>query len=187
MVHPDDSDGWELCAQLQRIGCQVEVLWPLPEHIPEDVDLVFLAVRSRTLSTDPSWPKRLSTPPVIAVVAQEDASTIEAVLRLDAAGVIASPVRPLGLQSTIALALHLGKRTREREKYVARVEQRLAAQRKIDRAKTILMGTRRISEDQAYKAIREQAMNRRITTEEIAEEVIKANQILGLETRTAKG
>jgi hypothetical protein len=45
------------------------------------------------------------------------------------------------------------------------------------------MNTRNIAEDAAYKIIRDQAMAKRVTTEEIAEAVINANEILGLDTR----
>ena len=47
------------------------------------------------------------------------------------------------------------------------------------------MNTRNIAEDEAYKIIRDQAMTKRVTTEEIADAVINANEILGLEARPA--
>ncbi len=41
------------------------------------------------------------------------------------------------------------------------------------------MNTRGLSEDDAYKIIRDQAMSKRVTAEEIADAVINANEILG--------
>ena len=41
------------------------------------------------------------------------------------------------------------------------------------------MQSRNMSEEDAYKLIRDRAMSRRATTEEIADAVIKANEILG--------
>jgi AmiR/NasT family two-component response regulator len=52
--------------------------------------------------------------------------------------------------------------------------------RKVSKAKAILMNTRGLSEDEAYKAIRDQAMSKRVTAEEIADAVIRANELLGL-------
>lgn len=184
LVHPDDQDGQELRAQLQRIGCQVRASWPPAQALPEDADLVFFAMRPETLSIELPWLKRDNAPPVIAVVTYEDPTTIEAVLRLNAYGVVASPVKSFGLLSALVVARNQLEKARDKDKYVARLEQRLAAQRKITRAKAILMQTRSISEDDAYKLIRERAMSRRVTTEEIADAVISANEILGIDAKT---
>jgi AmiR/NasT family two-component response regulator len=179
LVHPDDEDGRDLRDQLQRIGCDVRVSWPPAQTPAEAADVVFLAMRPETLSSELPWLKRDGAPPVIAVVNCEDPATIAAVLRLNAHGAIAPPVKPVGLLCALVLARNQVERARDKDKYVARLEQRLAAQRKIARAKAILMQTRSISEDDAYKLIRERAMSRRVTTEQIAEAVISANEILG--------
>jgi AmiR/NasT family two-component response regulator len=183
MLHPDDSDGQELRAQLQRIGFKVKAFWPPPERSREEADIVFLALRPEVMGRDFGWLQRPGAPPVVAVVQYEDPTTIEALLRLDVAAVLPSPVKSFGLLTKIVIALHLAEGKRERERYVERLERRLAAQRKLNKAKTILMETRRISEDEAYRVIRDQAMAKRVTTEEIADAVIKANEILGIEPK----
>jgi AmiR/NasT family two-component response regulator len=43
------------------------------------------------------------------------------------------------------------------------------------------MQARNLSEEDAYKLMRDRAMNRRVTTEEIVDAVIKAHEILGLD------
>ena len=102
-------------------------------------------------------------------------------LRFNVTGVIASPVQSSGLLSSIVLARHLHVGEQERTKYVAKLEQRLQSQRKLDRAKAILMQTRRLTEEQAYKLMREQAMTKRVTTEDIADAVIRASEILNFD------
>jgi AmiR/NasT family two-component response regulator len=183
VFHPDDQDGQELIGQLQRIGCQVKAFWPPLEKLPDEADLVFLAVRPEALSVDLPWLRRETSPPVIAVVTYENPVIVEAVLRLNAYGVIASPVKSFGLLTSIVVAVNQADNAKERDKYVVRLEQRLAAQRKIAKAKVILMQSRNISEDEAYNMIRNQAMSRRVTTEEIADAVIKANELLGFEAK----
>ncbi|HZR03461.1 MAG TPA: ANTAR domain-containing protein [Burkholderiales bacterium] len=181
LIHPNDHDGQELNAQLQRIGCQVKASWPPMDRIADDVDLVFFAVRPEVISHDLPWLKREDRPPLIAVVNYENPTIIEAVLRLNALGVVASPVKSFGLLTSIVLARHLAEAARDRNRYVIRLEQRLAGLRKIAKAKAILMNTRSLSEEEAYKMIRDQAMTKRVTTEEIADAVINANEILGLD------
>ena len=54
------------------------------------------------------------------------------------------------------------------------------------KAKEILMQTHTISEQEAYSVIRNQAMVKRVTTEEIADAVIKASEILSLDAKAAR-
>ncbi len=181
VFHPEDADGQELLGQLQRIGCQVKAFWPPQDRLPEDTGLVFFAVRPEALSEEPAWLKRESLPPVIAVVNYENPITIEAVLRLNAAGIVASPVKSFGILSATVVALAQAQRARERERYAAKLEQRLSGLRKLAKAKTVLMQTRGIGEEDAYQLIRSQAMAKRVTTEEIADAIIKANEILAFD------
>jgi AmiR/NasT family two-component response regulator len=184
VFHPEDQDGQELIGQLQRIGCQVKAFWPPLERLPDEADLVFLAVRPEVLSVDLPWLRRENPPPVIAVVTYENPVIVEAVLRLNAYGVIASPVKSFGLLTSMVVAVKQSENTKDRARYVARLEQRLSGQRKIAKAKAILMQSRNISEEDAYNLIRNRAMTKRVTTEEIADAVIKANEILGFDSKT---
>ncbi len=183
VFHPEDQDGQELIGQLQRIGCQVKAFWPPLDRLPEELDLIFLAVRPEVLSMDLPWLRREGFPPIIAVVTYENPVIVEAVLRFSAYGVIASPVKSFGLLTSMVVAVNRAQLTKERESYVARLEQRLAGQRKIAKAKAILMQSRNLTEEDAYRLIRDRAMTKRVTTEEIADAVIKANEILGLDVK----
>lgn len=183
VFHPDDQDGQELLGQLQRIGCQVKAFWPPQEKLSEEIDLVIFAMRPEVLSMDLPWLRREGSPPVIPVVNYENPVIVEAVLQLNAYGVIASPVKSFGLLTSIVVAVNQAEKARTQGKYIARLEQRLAALRTLNKAKAILMNTRGLSEDEAYKVIRDQAMSKRVTAEEIADAVIKANEILGFDSK----
>lgn len=50
----------------------------------------------------------------------------------------------------------------------------------ISEAKSIIMRTRSVSDAEAYRILREQAMSKRIAIEEIARSIINANAILAL-------
>jgi AmiR/NasT family two-component response regulator len=183
VFHPSDQDGEEIIRQLQRIGCQVKAFWPPLDKLPDDVDLVFLAVRPEVIDQDYSWLKTEPTPPLIAVVNYENPTVVEAVIRVDAHGVLASPVKSFGLLTSIVIARQLAAKEREQAKQIERFEQRLNGIRRLAKAKGILMQTRGISEDQAYEIIRDQAMSKRVTTEEIATAIINANEILGFKAK----
>ena len=184
VFHPSDQDGEEIIRQLQRIGCQVKAFWPPLEKLPEEVDLIFLAVRPEAIGQDFPWLNTAETPPLIAVVNYENPTVVEAVIKVDAHGVLASPVKSFGLLTSMVIARQLAAKEKEQAKHIDRLEQRLAGIRRLTKAKAILMQTRAITEEQAYEIIREQAMSKRVTTEEIATAIINANEILGFKGKS---
>jgi AmiR/NasT family two-component response regulator len=183
VFHPNDQDGQDIIRQLQRIGCQVQAFWPPAERLPEDCDLVFLAVRPESIALNLPWANAERKPPLIGVVDYENPTTIEAMLRFSVNGVVASPVKSFGLLSAIVVARQIAAREAEQAKQITRLDQRLAGIRRLTKAKTILMETRGINEEQAYEIIREQAMSKRVTTEEIVNAIIHANEILGFRAK----
>lgn len=177
IFHPDDSDGQLLTQQLQRIGCQVQAYWPPLPALPDNLDVVFLAVRPDSIDFGYEWAKGEDCPTIIAVVTYENPTIIQAVLRIGAAGVLPSPVRSFGLLSTLVLARESTVTAKTAVKRIRKLEAKILGIRRINDAKEILMRTRNISESQAYDLIRKQAMNKRVSTEEIASAIINANEI----------
>ncbi|MFL9965295.1 ANTAR domain-containing protein [Paraburkholderia sediminicola] len=178
VIHPLDQDGEELLAQLQRIGCDVEVCWPRLDSLPCDTGLVVMAMRPETLSVDYPWLGTSTSPPVIPVVTYENPITIEAVLRLNAFATIPSPVRSFGLLTAIAVALTQFKASRARERYIERLEQKQAKVRVIQHATRIVMDSRGMSEEDAYQLLRSQAMLKREQIETVAGDIVRAHETL---------
>lgn len=180
VFHPDDADGTQLIQQLQRIGCQVQAYWPPLPALPEGLDVVFLAVRPDSIDFGYEWARGEDCPTVIAIVTYENPTIVEAVLRIGAKAVLPSPVRSFGLLSTLVVAREVDVADKALLKRVRKLEAKLLGVRHIAEAKGILMRTRNVSEARAYDLIREQAMSKRVTTEEIAAAIVNANEILSL-------
>jgi AmiR/NasT family two-component response regulator len=178
VLHPQDQDGEELLAQLQRIGCDVEVFWPRLDSLPAGTGLVVMAMRPETLSMTFPWLGTSTSPPVIPVVTYENPIIIEAVLQLNAYTTIPSPVRSSGLLTALVVALAQFKVSRGRERYIDRLEQKQARLRIIQQAKQIVMETRGVSEEEAYQILRSQAMLKREQIETVASEIVKARETL---------
>jgi AmiR/NasT family two-component response regulator len=178
VIHPHDQDGEELLAQLQRIGCDVQVCWPRLDSLPSDTGLVVMAMRPEALSIDYPWLGTSTSPPVIPVVTYENPITIEAVLRLNAFATIPSPVRSFGLLTAIAVALTQFKASRARERYIERLEQKQAKVRVIQQATRIVMDSRGMSEADAYQLLRSKAMLKREQIETVAGDIVKAHETL---------
>ncbi|PLZ03043.1 antitermination protein [Burkholderia sp. WAC0059] len=178
LIHPQDQDGDELHAQLQRIGCQVHMCWPDADVVVDGTGLILMAVRPETMSQRYAWLGKASSPPIIPVVGYENPLTIEAVLQLQAFTTIPSPVRSSGLMMAIALTLSQHKASRLRERYIERLEQKSVKLRVIEQAKQILMRANGVTEDEAYQRLREQAMHNRESIEEVAGTIVKAGELM---------
>lgn len=178
VLHPRDPDGEQLIEQLRRIGCQVQAFWPPAPELPHGIDAVFLAVRPDIAVPQWAHARGTESPIVIAIVTYENPTVIEAVLKIGAEGLIASPVRSFGLLSALVLARQLDQRVRGLARQARRLEQKLDGIRKTSEAKSILIQTRGLSEADAYRLMREQAMAKRVSIEEIAGAIVNANEIL---------
>lgn len=180
VIHPDDADGKQLTQQLQRIGCRVQAFWPPAQSVGKDVDVVFVAVRPDILNLNMDWAHAEDAPTVIAVVNYENPTIVEVVLGLQAKAVLPSPVRSFGLLSTLVLARESHKVARTLARRLKKVEAKLLGVRHIADAKAILMKTHQVSETEAYDLIRDQAMTKRTTTEEVAMAIVEAHELLSL-------
>ena len=178
VFHPRDQDGEELTRQLERIGCQVQAFWPPLQTLPSGSDFVFMALSPDLLDSDFVWCESEDAPPVIAVITYENPTVLEAVLRIHAKATIASPVRSFGLLSALVVARELSSAIKKQKKRISQLEVKLNGVRQISEAQDVLCKQRSISKDEAYQLIREQAMNKRVTAEEIAVAIINANEIL---------
>ena len=180
VIHPDDADGMQLTQQLQRIGCQVQAFWPPVQVLPAGIDIAFMAVRPDIIGLRFEWTQREDAPTVIAVVTYENPTIVDAVLALGAQAVLPSPVRSFGLLTALVLARETHKENRSLTRRLRKVEAKLLGARHLADAKAVMMKTYAISEIQAYDLIREQAMSKRTTVEEIAAMIVHASEVLSL-------
>lgn len=180
VIHPDDADGIQLTQQLQRIGCQVQAFWPPVQVLPAGIDIAFMAVRPDIIGLRFEWTQREDAPTVIAVVTYENPTIVDAVLALGAQAVLPSPVRSFGLLTALVLARETHKENLFLTRRLRKVEAKLLGARHLADAKAVMMKTHDISEAQAYDLIREQAMSKRTTVEEIAAMIVHASEILSL-------
>lgn len=180
VFHPDDSDGRQLTQQLQRIGCQVQAFWPPLPALPAGIDIVFLAVRPESMDTGFEWLKGEDAPTVIAVVTYENPTIVETVLHIGVQAVLPSPIRSFGLLSTLVIARRVHDELKLHSRRLRKLEAKFLGVRQIADAKAILVRTRQITDTEAYDLIRNQAMSKRVTTEEIAAAIINADEILSI-------
>lgn len=177
VFHPDDDDGLTLTNHLRRMGFQVERCWPPTETLPEKTDLVFRALRPEERAPKGEW-SGPDAPPVICVVAYENPTFIDQAIKMGSDGIVTTPIRASGLLSTVVMALYHARRARQHTQRIARLEQKLLDSRHLQEAKNILMIMHRVSEREAYDMLRAQAMEKRVTIDDICHSVIQAGEVL---------
>lgn len=180
IFHPLNRDGELLTQQLQRIGCEAHCFWPPLDAPIQGSDLVFIGLYPDTIDYEFAWCNSDDAPPVVAVVNYENPTIIDAVLRIGATAVVASPVRSFGVLSAIVLARQVSSDINKLKKRVARLEDKVEGARKIAEAQEVLVRQQGISKLEAYRAIRAQAMAKRVPIEEIATAIIAADEFLSL-------
>src|SRR5271154_5166378 len=158
----------------------VETQWPVPDCWADGSDVMLLAVEHDVRSDIQRLLKSNDgvRPTLIAVVGYENPSTLQLVLESGALAVIERPIRPFGLLTNIMMARNLWTERRETAKRLRKVERKLSGIQNIQKAKSILMEKQELSEENAYKTLRQQAMAKRITLEDMAVAIINANELL---------
>jgi len=180
VCHPDDADGQQLIQQLRRIGCHVQAFWPPLPQLPELTEVVFLAVRPDSISMSFDWFGGDEGPTIIAVVNYENPTIVETVLRVGAKATLPSPVRSFGLLSVLVVARQVHSDLKQQKRQLRKLGGKVLGVRRVEEAKNILMRSRGISETVAYNLLRDQAMSKRLSVEEVALAIVSANEIMSI-------
>lgn len=183
VFHPRDADGELLIEQLQRIGCQVLTMWPPLPEIPDTVDVVFCAVRPDHAINQCAWMGMEASLPIVALIGYENPTIVDAAINMGAMAVLSTPVKSSGILSSLAMAKRLYEERREMRRRIERLQQKLHGANDVSQAKAILVRKRGVSDDMAYRIIRDQAMSRRVSTEDIARAIINADDLLSFDPK----
>ncbi|MEQ8348962.1 MAG: ANTAR domain-containing protein [Sneathiellaceae bacterium] len=174
---PRDEDGDLLIRQLQKTRAELRHIWPPGDDIPIEGDALFCQ-----LSDD--LPRRLpwlpGNPAMALVVVLPARGTLnkEALRNCAPHGVLQLPVSgeivPAVLDSAREQFLYVGRMQRRIEK----LDENLRNIRNVERAKAILISSRRISEEEAYGFLRRKAMERRVSIGALASMIVDSEDLL---------
>ncbi|MFK0382335.1 ANTAR domain-containing response regulator [Agrobacterium sp. NPDC090273] len=174
VVHPLDNEGKELTEHLRRIGCKPQLVWPVPQSLPKKIDMLIIAIRDEQRAETRAFLKQIPNPrpPIVAVVGYEDPSTLQLVLESGALAVISYPIKPFGLLTNLAIARNVWNQVDSNARDARRLKRKVLGEQVVVRAKTILMATKTITEDEAHRELREQAMAARLSIEQFAQRIV---------------
>lgn len=174
VIAPPDKEGQLLTGQLRRFGCSVSTVWPLPENLPQLSDVVFLAINDEDM---PSVIRLLnnvgaSPPTMIAIVGYENPATLQVVLENNFCAIIERPIRSFGLLANLAVARNLWLQHQSTLKDLRNYKRRALGDQKVTQAKSVLMSSSGLSEEEAYRELRARAQTLRLPIESVAQSIL---------------
>jgi len=90
---------------------------------------------------------------------------------------LVKPINKVLLMNTLELMNKSGKRIRELEQEIADLKKAIDSRKEVDKAKHLLMKNMSMSEEEAFKRIQKQSMDKGISMKEIAKAIILAYDI----------
>lgn len=183
VVAPVDDQTNLLVRELQRLRMRVRQVWPMPESVPGDADVVYCEYCADLARRLP-WIPGDARSALVVIVPATDPIQPEALANATPDAVLSRPFTSNAVLSSIVLARsQFGYERRLRGK-IERLDENLRSMRTVERAKAILMATRRMQETEAYSFIRRQAMDRRVSASAVASAIVDSFELLGYDQHT---
>jgi AmiR/NasT family two-component response regulator len=176
-VRPDDHREL-LVRSLQRTRAVVRCVWPMPERLPESADAIFCELVPQLVDRVPWLPGQPRAALVVVIPAAEPAD-VPTLQKCAPDAVLPRPFTANSVVATLMVARSsflYGQRLRLR---IEKLDDTLRSIRNVERAKTILMRTRRLEEEEAYHFMRRQAMSKRVPIGTIATAIVDSDDVLG--------
>lgn len=172
-----DSSGEALIRELQRTRNRIRHIWPIPEMLPADTDIIFCDLL-------PDLPIRLPWLPgepkaaLVALMAPGSSLDLDLLRKSAPEAVLHRPFTAAAILSSLLLARSRFTYEQRLRGRLEKLDHTLRAMRSVERAKAILLTARRMTEDEAYNYMRKQAMERRISVGAVATAIIDAEYLI---------
>jgi AmiR/NasT family two-component response regulator len=175
---PQDEEGLFLTRELRRTRASVRHLWPLPETLPDTADVIFCDL-TPGLSARVPWVPGSARAALIGILPAQFAGDLD-ILRTSAVDAVLH--RPLAARAVLAGLVMAWTRfayERRLRQRITKLEETLRSVRLVERAKAILIAKRNLNEDDAYRFMQRQAMERRVPIATVASAIIDSQIMLG--------
>lgn len=182
IVAPPGDQTNLLLRELQRVRMRARQVWPMPENVPGDADVVYCEY-CHDLARRLPWIPGDARSALVVIVPASDPVQADALANATPDAVLARPFTTNAILASLVLARsQFGYERRLRSK-IERLDENLRSMRTVERAKAILMATRRMPETEAYSFIRRQAMDRRVSASAVAAAIVDSFELLGYDSQ----
>jgi len=172
-----DDHGEALIRELQRQRAAVRHLWPLPGQLPLQYDAIFCTLSSDLPQRIPWVPGEPSSA-LILVDDGKEPLNLDLIHNCAGHGMLHYPATSRMIQSVLMLARESFQYERRLRGRIEKLDESLRTMRLVERAKTLLVKLKNISEEDAYGFLRKQAMEKRVTIGAVAATVIDSYELL---------
>jgi len=165
-----------LVRELQRLRCQVTIVWPMPAQLPVEYQMILSGICSDLANRIP-WLPGQPVCPLILITSEADNLNDKIIRNCTPQSILHLPVRSDAVLAALSLSTHqfsYEKRLRER---IDKLDDNLKVVRQIERAKVILMNRNGCTEAAAYAELRSIAMKKRLTVSSVADALISSQSI----------
>jgi AmiR/NasT family two-component response regulator len=171
-----DDRSEQLIRELQKTRAEVQHIWPSPQYIPSEYDVVYADLMENLPSRLEGLP---GLPQFALVIIITSANNIDLQMLENCAphGTIHLPVSEQAVLSGLVVARSHFLYENRLRKRIQQLDDHLISVRNIERAKILLMKRMSLDEDAAYQHMRRQAMERRVTIGSIASAIIDAQEL----------
>lgn len=116
--------------------------------------------------------------PMLIFTHDSQPQSIDAAVKAGASSYVVDCNKPERLVALLGIAVARFEEQQRLKKELVQTKNALQERKSVERAKGIIMKSKSLSEDQAYKAMRKLAMNHNKRIGEIAEQIISASEVL---------
>lgn len=176
VVYPPGEDRDVVARQLERIGCRMRLIWPMPAEAPSGPDVIFF--RASPELEGSAWTAATIPATLIALSDYESPTTLKVLLDTQAHGVLTKPFRSSGILSTLVLACSSHGFQQRQQSKIDKLEATIKSRRQLEKAIRLLVEHQRMTEAQAYEHMRMRATSLRVTVAEVATLLIEAQEAM---------
>jgi len=172
-----DDNGEFLIRELQRQRASVRYIWPPPNQLPLQHDVIFCQLSAGLLQRIPWVPGEPSSALVLVDDGKEPLN-LELIHNCAGHGVLHYPATCRMIQTVLMLSRESFQYERRLRGRIDKLDDSLRTTRLVERAKSLLVRMRNISDEEAYGFLRTRAMEKRVTIGVVASTVIDSYELL---------
>lgn len=166
-----------LTRELHRVHANVRHVWPMPDLLPENVDVIYCDLvpdLSRRIPWVPGNPKA-----ALILLVKPGPVNLDLVRNLAPDAILHTPFAASEVFTSVLLAQTHFKYAQRLSSRIEKLDETLRSVRVVERAKLILMTKRKMDEEDAYRHLRQEAMSRRSTISAVAAAIVDSHELIG--------
>ena len=173
-----DEVGEPLIRDLARKRARVRHVWPIPELLPDNADVVLCDLIPGLASRLPWIPGKPTTALIVLIPSPAAEIDLEQLRKCSPQAVLHCPYGPQPIQAALMVARDQFAYEQRLRLRIDKLDENLHVIRAVERAKSIMMVERNMPEEEAYRYMRTQAMARGVSIGRIAAAVVESHRVL---------